>query len=44
VEKEHALRLFGNEKLRSIFGPKKVDVVGDRRNYTRGSESVAYIR
>jgi len=32
VKKEHALRLFGNEKLRNIFGPKKVDVVGGRRN------------
>jgi hypothetical protein len=32
------------EKLRNVFGPKKVDVVGGRRIYTRGSESVAFIR
>jgi hypothetical protein len=44
VKKEHALRLFGNEKLRNIFGPKKVDVVEGRRNYTGGGESVAFIR
>jgi len=44
VEKEHALTLFGKEKLRNIFGPKKVDVVGDRRNYARRSESIAFIR
>jgi len=44
MKKERALRLFGNEKLRNMLGPKKVNVVGSRRNYTRGSESVAFIR
>lgn len=31
MKKEHALRLFGIEELRNIFGPQKVDVVGGRR-------------
>jgi hypothetical protein len=28
LREEHRLRGFGNERLKSIFGPKRVDIIG----------------
>jgi hypothetical protein len=36
LREEHRLRVFENRVLKRIFGPKRVEVMGERRNLRNG--------
>jgi hypothetical protein len=37
LREEHTLRVFENRVLRRIFGPKRDEVMGERRKLQRGT-------